>query len=151
MDTYLLQALSVFFLSLWKTWLGPALSAPYGFSYGEMLIFTLSAALLSAGVTLHFSRDINALIRRLLPKRQSKPGFRPELRKYLRFWKRYGFYGVMALTPVLIGIPLGVWISARLGTHKPRILMALCIFSVFWSSLLYFAARTGVSWAVPVA
>lgn len=85
METYLLQGLSVFFLSLWKTYLGPALSAPYG------------------------------------------------------------FYGVMALTPILVGIPLGVWISARLGTHKPKIIITLLACSVFWSSVLYFAAGYGIT------
>lgn len=144
METYLLQSLSVFFLSLWKTYLGPALSAPYGFSYVEMLIYNVSPAMLSAWVTLRFSRDINAFISRLLPEKKSKPKFRPELRKYLRFWKRYGFYGVMALTPVLIGVPLGVWISARFGTHKPRILMTLFVFCVFWATVLYCVASLGI-------
>ena len=145
MFTDLLQGSSVFVLSLWKTYLGPALSAAYGFSYPEMLVFNLGAALLSAGVTLHFSRDINALIRQLLPRKQDKPAFRPELRKYLRFWKRYGFYGVMVLTPVLVGIPLGVWIAARFGTHKPRIMVTVSIMCLFWSTLLYYAARVGIT------
>jgi hypothetical protein len=145
MDAYWLQCLSVFLLSLWKTYLGPALSAPYGFSYAEMLFYNVGAALLSASITLHFSRDVNALISRLLPKRTKKPGFRPELRKYVRFWRRYGFYGVMALTPVLIGIPLGAWIAARLGTHKASILLALFICSVLWSTVLYHAAQVGIT------
>lgn len=144
-DSYLLQALSVIFLSFWKTWLGPALSAAYGFSYWEMITFNVSAAMVSGMVTLHFSRDINALIRRLLPEKQGKPRYRKELRRYVRFWRRFGFYGVMALTPGLIGIPLGVWVSARLGTHKLPILGALATFSIMWSSALYFTARAGIS------
>ncbi|MGM0563818.1 MAG: hypothetical protein ACQES2_05755 [Pseudomonadota bacterium] len=144
-DSYLLQGFSVFFLSLWKTWLGPALSVPYGFSYWEMIAWNISGAMVSATVTLHFRRDINAFIRRLLPRRERKPGFRRELRRYVRFWRRYGFYGVMLLSPVLVGIPLGAWISARLGTPKPRILTMLAIFSVLWSSALYYAAQFGIS------
>ncbi len=144
-DPYILKALSVFLLSLWKTWLGPALSVPYGFSFLEMIGWNVSGAMLSATVTLHFSRDINALIRRLLPKKEKRPGFRKELRRYVRFWRRYGFYGVMFLSPVLVGIPLGAWISARLGTPKPRILLMLSTFSVLWSSALYYAAIFGIS------
>ena len=144
-DSYLLQGLSVFFLSLWKTWLGPALSVPYGFSYWEMIVWNMSGAMLSATVTLHYSRNINTLIRRLLPKRESAPRFRRDLRRYLRFWKNYGFYGVMLLTPVLIGIPLAVWISARLGTRKPRILVTLAVSSILWSSTLYYAALVGIT------
>ncbi|MDF1764049.1 MAG: hypothetical protein P1U57_11615 [Oleibacter sp.] len=142
-ESYLMQVLSVFFLSLWKTWLGPVLSVPYGFSYWEMIGWSVSAAMISATVTLRFSRDINMLIRRMLPKKQNTPKFRPELRRYVRFWRRYGFFGVMLLTPVLVGIPLGVWISARLGTHKPRILVTLAVTCVLWSSALYYAARFG--------
>ncbi len=144
-DPYILQGLSVFLLSLWKTWLGPALSVPYGFSFGEMIGWNVTSAMLSATATLHFSRDINAFIRRLLPKREKKPGFRKELRRYVRFWRRYGFYGVMLFSPVLIGIPLGAWISARLGTPKIRILLMLGISSVLWSSALYYAAVLGIS------
>jgi hypothetical protein len=51
----------------------------------------------------------------------------------------------MALTPVLIGIPLGVWISARLGTGEKRILVTLFVLCVFWASLAYFAALSGVN------
>lgn len=145
METYILQCTSVFFLSLWKTYLGPALSAPYGLSYGEMLLCTVSAAMLSAATTLHFSRHINSLIQRLLPKRKNQPRFRPELRKYVRFWRCYGFYGVMALTPLLIGIPLGVWIAARLGSHKPKILAMVFIYSTLWSSVLYYGAQAGIT------
>ena len=142
-DSYLLQGLAVFFMSLWKTWLGPALSAPLGFTYWEMLAWNVSGALFSATMTLHFSRHINAFIRRLLPKKENKPRFRKELRRYVRFWRRYGFYGVMVLTPVLIGIPVGVWVSARLGTGKRQILVMVTLFSILWSSVLFKAARVG--------
>lgn len=144
-DSYLLQGLSVFFLSLWKTWLGPALSVPYGLSYWEMLAWSMGGAMFSATVTLHYSRHINALVRRLLPKKEGRPHFRRDLRRYLRFWQRYGFYGVMLLTPVLIGIPLGAWISARLGTRKPRILVTLAVCCMLWSSALYYAAHIGIT------
>lgn len=144
-DSYLLQALSVFMLSLWKTWLGPVMSAPYGFSYWEMIGWNISAAMISATVTLHFRRKINELIRQPLPKKDLKPRFRKELRRYVRFWRRYGFYGAMVLTPVLIGIPLGVWVSARLGTEKMRIVIALGVSSVMWSSALYSLASFGIT------
>jgi uncharacterized protein Usg len=145
MEIYIIQVKSVFLLSLWKTYVGPALSVPYGFSYVEMLLFNVGAAMFSGYVILRFSRHINLLLDKLLQKRDSKPGFKPQLRKYLRFWRRYGFYGVMALTPVLIGIPLGVWISARLGTGKTRIMVTLFVLTVFWASLAYYAALSGVN------
>ena len=79
----------------------------------------------------------------MLPKKENKPRFRKELRRYVRFWRRYGFYGVMVLTPVLIGIPVGVWVSARLGTGKRQILVMVTLFSILWSSVLFKAARVG--------
>ena len=145
MEIYILQVKSVFLLSLWKTYVGPALCVPYGFSFLEMLLFNISAAMISGYVILRFNSQINTMLGKLLPKRKSKPGFKPQLRKYLRFWHRYGFYGVMALTPILIGIPLGVWISARLGTGKTHIMLTLFVFSVFWASLSYYATLSGIS------
>lgn len=125
--------------------MGPALCVPYGFSYFEMLLYTISAAMLSGYIVLRFSHNINILLDKLLQKRGNKPGFKPKLRKYLHFWNRYGFYGVIALTPVLIGIPLGVWISARLGTSQKRIMVTLFVFSVFWASLSYYIASSGIN------
>ena len=145
MEIYILQAKSVFLFSLWKTYVGPALSVPYGFSYIEMLLFNVSAAMISGYVVLRFNRYINSLLGKVFPKRQGKPKFKPQLCKYLRFWQRYGFYGVMALTPILIGIPLGVWLSARLGTSKTRIMVTLFVLCVFWASHSYFAALSGIN------
>jgi len=143
MELYILQAKSVFLLSLWKIYVGPALSVPYGFSYFEMFVFNISAAMISGYLTMRYSYTINMLLNKLLPSRKSKPGFKPQLRKYLRFWNRYGFYGVMVLTPILVGIPLGVWISARLGTGKSRIMITLFVLSAFWASVSYFVALSG--------
>ena len=145
MQVYLIQAKSVFLLSLCKTYVGPALSVAYEFSYFEMLLFNISAAMISGYVVLRFNDYLNVLLGKFLPKRQSKPGFKPQLRKYLRFWHRYGFYGVMALTPILIGIPLGVWISKRLGTNQTHIMITLFAFSFFWASLFYFSALSGIN------
>jgi hypothetical protein len=144
MEVYFLQMNSVFFLSLWKTYVRPALSVPYGFSYIEMFLFTISPAMISASVVLRFQYQINILLGKLLPKKDNKPSFKPKFRKYLRFWHRYGFYGVMILTPILVGIPLGVWLSARLGVPKAKIMITLFVFSVIWASLSYYTALSGL-------
>ncbi len=145
MEVFVLKAKSVFLLSLWKTYVGPALSVAYEFSYFEMVLFNISAAMISGYMVLRFNDSINVLLGKVLPKRKSKPGFKPQLRKYLKFWHKYGFYGVMALTPILIGIPLGVWISKRLGTNQTRIMVTLFVFSLFWASLFYYTTLSGIN------
>ncbi|WP_020531576.1 hypothetical protein [Flexithrix dorotheae] len=140
---YLIKALTVFLLSLWKTYVGPALSFGFGFSYFEMVIFNYSAALISALVSLYFAPNIVAFIRRLF-KMKPKP-YNARWRKILVFWNKYGFYGVMVLSPILISIPLGAIISQRFKTPAPKILIYLSVMVLFWSSLAYFLAKFGMS------
>jgi hypothetical protein len=54
----------------------------------------------------------------------------------VRIWKRYGFTGVAAITPVLLSIPLGTFILTRFETKKKKILIYLFVSIVFWSFAL---------------
>ncbi|MBX2842618.1 MAG: hypothetical protein KTR26_12675 [Flammeovirgaceae bacterium] len=142
---YIIKALTVFLLSLWKTFVGPALSFGFGFSYLEMVIFNYSSALFSALISLYFAPNIMAFISRLF-KLEPKP-YNARWRKVLVFWKKYGFYGIMLLSPILIGIPLGVIISQRFKTPASKILIYMSVMVLFWSSLAYFLAKFGLgSW-----
>ena len=52
----------------------------------------------------------------------------------------------MALTPVLIGLPVGIWIAVRLGSRRWKVALVCCTSCLTWSSLAYIAALNGAEW-----
>jgi len=67
---------------------------------------------------------------------KKKKIFSPRSRRIVRLWKRYGFAGVAAITPVILSIPLGTFILTRFETKKKRILLYMFVSIVFWSFAL---------------
>ena len=137
-ETYLLQILSMFFFSVWKTYLGPLVAVGADFAYWEMLLFNMGPALSSAGVTL-FITDF------WMAKRQPKSkGFNKNLRKVLRIWKRYGKRMALVLAPILIGIPSYALISRRLKTSRAKIMCELTVITFVWCSFIFWAGNKGL-------
>lgn len=137
-ETYLLQALSMLFFSAWKTYIGPAIAAAADFSYWEMLVFNMGAALGSALTTL-------AITDLWMKKRHTRSkGFNGKLRKVLKFWKRYGKRTTLILAPVLVGIPSYALIARRLKASRVSIMLELGFVTLFWCSLVYWASLEGL-------
>jgi hypothetical protein len=141
-DIYILKALIIMMFSTWKTYVGPALSYACGFSYIEMLVFNLSASIISTLFFLKYSRMIGNTLSILFLKKQKKR-FNPRYRKYIRFWNKYGMYGTMFLTPVLIGIPVGVFLAVRFGTRKTTTMYMITLMVVLWSTVAYYLGMFG--------
>ena len=96
--------------------------------------------------TLYFERQLTRLSRRLesVVRGPKEPKFQPKLRKLLRFYQRYGFWGLMTLTPILIGLPVGTWIAVRLGSSRRRVAVTALLMSLFWSTLSYWVTFNSV-------
>jgi hypothetical protein len=136
-------------LSLWKTYVGPALGVGFDMLYIEAVGYTMLGASVTVFTTLYFERQLTQLSRRLVtlvrgPKLDKKPKFQPKLRKVLRFYQRYGFWGLMTLTPILIGLPVGTWIAVRLGSSRRKVAVTALLMSLFWSTLSYWITLNGI-------
>lgn len=137
-EAYFLQILSMFFFSVWKTYIGPLIAVAANFAYWEMLLFNLGPAFCSAATSL-FVTDLW-----MKKRRQKKPGFNKHLRKVLRIWRRYGKRTSLFMAPILIGIPSYAIIARRLKESNTRILVDLTLISFFWCSLIYWASLEGL-------
>jgi hypothetical protein len=128
---------------------GPALGASFDMTYIEAVGYTMMGAGVTVYTTLYFERALTRFFRRLIgliPGQglKERPKFKPLLRKALRLYKRYGFWGLMALTPVLIGLPVGIWIAVRLGSSRPKVAATALLMALLWSTLSYMVALNGL-------
>jgi hypothetical protein len=62
--------------------------------------------------------------------------FTPQTRRMVRIWRRYGLFGLAALTPVLFSIPLGTFFMVRLEKNRKKILLYMFISILSWSLLM---------------
>jgi len=137
-EWYLLQALTIFWFSLWKTYIGPLMAAGLGFSYWEMLLYNLSAAL-SSSLAVLYASDL------YFARRKSKPkGFSRHLRRALGYWKKYGKWVAIVLAPVILGIPTYVFIARRLKERRRIIMLEIAVITSAWCTLIYFAGKQGI-------
>jgi hypothetical protein len=72
----------------------------------------------------------------LFPVAPSDGLYKPKLRKYLVFWQRWGMTGTAFLSPVLISIPIGVFLAVRFGTPPRVIYWRMFLGILFWGVAL---------------
>jgi len=118
--------------------------------YLEAVGYTLLGASVTVFSSLYFERQLKQLSKRLMrywPGQASKrtAKFNPRLRKVLVFYRRYGFWGLMLLTPILIGLPVGTLLARRLGSSRARIAVTVLMMTVGWSSFSYYLAINGLA------
>lgn len=126
-----------------------ALGVGFGMTYIEAIGYTMLGAAVVVCTTLYFERFVTRFFKwcmNLITGRKSDPApkFKPNLRKALRFYERYGFWGLMALTPVFIGLPLGVWIAVRMGSSKNKVAITTLSIALAWSTASYLATLNGL-------
>lgn len=118
-------------------------------TYFEAVGYTLVGASITVFISLYFERQLTQFSKRLMgywPGRSTRrtAGFNPRLRKTLIFYRRYGFWGLMLLTPVLVGLPVGIWLALRLGSSRSRVAITVLVMAFGWSSLAYLLALNGL-------
>lgn len=131
-ESYLAIGLSMAFLSLWKTYSGPAIAALLSYSYPEMLVFNLIPAMIAA-----FAGWKIAPVYSTLFKKRNKVVFKPKLRKFMKKWNQYGQLSMAILAPVLVGIPSYTFVSKRLNQNRLRTFGLLALSILGWSTLAY--------------
>jgi len=54
----------------------------------------------------------------------------------VKIWRKYGIWGVAALTPILFTPIGGTMIAVSFGEKKPKILLAMLLSASLWSVIL---------------
>lgn len=156
-----LKVLIVFVLSSVKFLLAPPLSFGMGLGYletlattsaggimGVFLFFYLSRALIRlydkfarpyVHVSIHWiAEKLNAghLAEKYFPLYRKKKVFTFTNRLIIKIRNKYGFIGIVILTPVLLSIPLGAFLAARFYPRRQFVVLYLSASVILWSLIM---------------
>ena len=62
--------------------------------------------------------------------------FTPHNRRIVHIWKKYGLIGIAFLSPLIISIPVGAIVAAKLVNNKKKIFLYMFIAISFWSMVM---------------
>ncbi|MCD4664294.1 MAG: hypothetical protein K8R68_03415 [Bacteroidales bacterium] len=146
----LIQVLTV---SAIKFIFAPLISFSYGFNYFQTVIFTTLGGILGFVFFYYFSKWIIRQYYRFCPivysyftgikieqskkilncRQKPKKVFTKKNKMILNIRKKYGFLGIVILTPVLLSIPIGAFLAQKYYSKKNNVLVYIAISLVFWS------------------
>ena len=127
----ILKAIPVYFSSMLKFIFGPL----GGFAAGLELVTTILVTV-AGMMTVVFSFTYagtwirEKIIHRFFGKRKR---FTQNNRKFVRIWKKYGLFGVAALTPVLLTPIGGTLLALSSGSPKEKIVIFMFVSASIWS------------------
>ena len=127
----ILRAIPVYFSSMLKFIFGPL----GGFAAGLELLTTILvtvAGMMTVVLSFTFAGTWirEKIIHRFFKKRKR---FTQNNRKFVRIWKKYGLFGVAALTPVLLTPIGGTLLALSSGSPKEKIIVFMFVSASIWS------------------
>ena len=99
-------------------------------------IETLIGGILGIVLFTQLGVDIEKWIAKRFSRKFKKFSWKNRMLVKLR--RRWGLWGIALLTPIIIGIPIGVLLSIPLTTDKMKIIKPMVVSVIFWTSLFYF-------------
>jgi len=156
-----LKLLIVFVLSSVKFLLAPPLSFGMGLGYLETLVTTSAGGIMGVFLFYYLSRGLIRLYDRFIrkyvhngihwiagklnfghlaekyfPIARKKKVFTLTNRLIIKIRNKYGFIGIVILTPVLLSIPLGSFLAARFYPRKQFTVLYLSASVILWSLIM---------------
>lgn len=130
----IIRAIPVYFSSMLKFIFGPL----GGYAAGLKLLTTILVTV--AGmmtVVLLFTYAGNWIRLKIIEKILGKQNrFSDSNRKFVSIWKKYGLFGVAALTPLLLTPIGGTILAVSSGSSKERIIFFMFVSAAVWSVVL---------------
>lgn len=137
----ILKAIPIYFSSMIKFIFGPA----GGYAVGLNLVTTVLATVggmmtVVVGFT-YFGEFIRKRVN--LPFfKQRGAKFTERNRRFVSIWKKYGLFGVAALTPLILTPIGGTLLALSFGTPRNKLIIYMfvsaAVWAVFFSSIIYF-------------
>ena len=147
---FLLKQLSIILLSSVKFLIAAPVSYIFGFSYFHTLINTVAGGILGVFFffflsrilirfyLLHFPLYIRAMeqMTGIHIERKKSVSINKRKRMIIKLRKRFGYPGIIILTPVLLSIPVGTFLATKYYSGRSDLLAMLSLSVVIWSIIL---------------
>ena len=147
------KLLQVLIISAIKFIFAPFISIGYGFNYLQTVIITAAGGILgilffyflskwiirqyylySPFVFSYFTGEkIEKSRKKLSETKPIRKKFTRQNRRIVNIRNKYGYIGIILLTPVLLSIPIGAFLAQKYYSKKNNILIYLSISIVLWS------------------
>lgn len=125
--------LGIYFLSLFKFIAGPVLGSAAGYGVVGSITVTVGGMMTSVVLfTLIGSKFKDYLKLRFNKK---KPIFSKKNRTLVKVWKKYGQFGIAAITPLVLTPIGGTLIMVSFGAKKRHIYLNMLLSSLFWATI----------------
>ncbi len=74
--------------------------------------------------------------KRSFPNTKKRTSSIKKKRRILNIKNRYGYWGLIILTPILLSIPIGVFLAKRYFSSRKYVIVSLIISIMVWATLL---------------
>jgi len=148
-----LKEISIIFFSTWKF----AATFPVAvylvkMSFAETLVYTNIGGILGAVVFFYFSAFLIKMWNRYWPeslkiRKTAKKVFTKRNRRFVAIKMKFGLLGIVILSPVILSIPLGAFLTVKYYGTKIRNIIWLIAGQIFWS-LVYTIFYTQIKSAI---
>lgn len=136
---YIIEIISMFFLSLWKVYIGYSYFAIKSYSFLTASTIIISAVFVSISLSL--------LVYKQMKDRKWFIKFRlsKNYNKGMVFYNKYGFYTSLLLSPVLLGIPVFCLLSFALNIDKIKVISGVFVSTLIWGAIIYISIHYSIS------
>ncbi len=69
----------------------------------------------------------------IFKRKKPRKKFSKRSRRAVKIKNKYGLFGIAALTPIIISIPIGVFIATRYYKNKKKVFLYMFLSVLFWS------------------
>lgn len=134
-----MKELTIVFFCSWKfAATFPIAVYVMGMSFTETLIYTNLGGAIGMFASVYFSGFIIKQWTRFWPekfrlRRKKRKIFTKRNRWFVNFKSKYGLFGIVILSPVLLSIPLGAFLTVKYYGIKKANIIWLLAGQVFWS------------------
>lgn len=147
------KLIQVILISGVKFLFAPFVAIGYGFTYFQTVVFTTVGGIAGLFFFYYFSRWLIKLYFFICPvvisyfggeearkvyeqgqcRKKDKKKFTRKNKTIINIRNRYGLFGIILLTPVLLSIPIGAFLAQKYYSKKSHILFYLSLSVLMWS------------------
>ncbi|MBN1597822.1 MAG: hypothetical protein JW894_05970 [Bacteroidales bacterium] len=131
-----MKELTVIISSTWKfAATFPVAVFLFKMSFFEILLYTNIGGILGIVVSTMISKGIIRVFNALLParKKKNRKVFTKRNRRLVLLKTKYGLPGIVILTPILLSIPLGVFLNTKYYGYNKLSYLYLLLSQIAWS------------------